>query len=216
MKEFVVIGLGNFGATVARELARQKCRVTAIDRDEHRVQDLQDLVHIAVVADATDRRLLENLDVAKFDAFIVSTGVDSHASILITLHLKELGAQQIIVKANSADHSKILIKVGADDAIIPEEQMAGRLAHSLAQANLVDYLPLSADHFVAELVPPETFVGKSLKTIGLRSEFNLQVIATKHSRTGEYAFAPGGEYVVGEHDLLVILGKEEDIERLRP
>jgi trk system potassium uptake protein TrkA len=216
MKEFVVIGLGNFGATVARELARQKCRVTAIDQDEHRVQDLQDLGHIAAVADATDRRFLENLDVAQFNAFIVSTGVDSHASILITLHLKELGAQQIIVKANSADHSKILIKVGADDAIIPEEQMAGRLAHSLAQANLVDYLPLSTDHFVAELVPPDTFVGKTLQAIGLRSKFNLQVIATKHSRTGEYTYAPGGEYVIGEHDLLVILGKEEDIERLRP
>ena len=215
MKEFAVIGLGNFGSAVARELTRQKCRVTAIDINEDRVRELQDIVHIAAVADASERKFLENLEVEKFDGFIVSTGVDSHASILITIHLKELHAQQVIVKANSADHSKILIKVGADDAIIPEEQVASRLAHSLAQPNLIDYLPLSADHFVAELDPPDRFVGKSLKDVNMRSHYNLQVVATKHSRTGEYTFAPGGDYVIGEFDLLVILGREEDIDKLR-
>lgn len=216
MREFVVIGLGNFGAKVARELTRLKCRVTAVDISEARVREIQDTIHIAMVADASERRLLEHLEVEKFDGFIVSTGVDSHASILITLHLKELNARQIIVKANSADHAKILIKVGADDAIIPEEQMASRLSHSLAQSNLLDYLPLSADHFVAELVPPDSFIGKSLKEISLRTHYNLQVVAAKHSRTGDYTFAPGGDYVIGEYDLLVILGKEEDIDKLRP
>lgn len=215
MKEFVVIGLGNFGATVARELTRLHCRVTAIDIDENRVQELQDVVHVAAIADATQCKFLENLEVEKFDGFIISTGADSHASILITLHLKDLKAQNVIVKANSADHAKILVKVGADDAIIPEEQMASRLSHSLAQSNLLDYLPLSADHFVAELVPPDSFTGKSLKEIQVRSRFNLQVIATKHAHTGEYTFAPGGEYVVSDNDLLIILGKEEDIDRLR-
>jgi len=215
MKEFVVIGLGNFGAIVARELTRLHCRVTAVDANEARVRDLQDIVHVAIVADAAERRFLEHLEVENFDAFIVSTGVDSHASILITLHLKELRARQVIVKANSADHAKILIKVGADDAIIPEEQMASRLSHSLAQSNLLDYLPLSAEHFVAELVPPDSFVGKSLRDIQLRARFNIQVIATKHARTGDYIFAPGGDYVIRDHDLLIILGKEEDIDRLR-
>ncbi|MCP4567796.1 MAG: TrkA family potassium uptake protein, partial [FCB group bacterium] len=150
MKEFAIIGLGNFGATVAEELAGLKCRVTAIDIDKGRVGQVQDLVDLAILSDATERAFLENIEVDKFDCFIISTGVDSHAAILITLYLSELGAKRIIVKANSSDHAKILRKVGASETIIPEEQMAVRLAHSIAQSNLLDYLPLTGDYIVAE------------------------------------------------------------------
>ncbi|MCP4566519.1 MAG: TrkA family potassium uptake protein, partial [FCB group bacterium] len=91
MKEFAIIGLGNFGATVAEELAGLRCRVTAIDIDKGRVGQVQDLVDLAILSDATERAFLENLEVDKFDCFIISTGVDSHAAILITLYLSELG-----------------------------------------------------------------------------------------------------------------------------
>ena len=215
MKEFAVIGLGNFGATVARELTRMKCRVTAIDVDKGRVQELQGQTHLAIVADASQREFIENLEVDKFDCFVVSTGEDSNASILITLHLKELGAGQIIVKAKSEDHAKILLKVGATQAIIPEKQMAAKIAHSLSQSNMLDYLPLTGQYYVAELVPPAKFVGKTFEELRLRSEYRVSVIAVKDLPGGKFNFAPGGDYRVKGSDLLVVLGERKDIDKIK-
>ncbi len=215
MKKFAVIGLGNFGSTVVRELAEMKCKVTAIDIDKAKVQALQDITEVALLADASDRKFLENLDVGDFDWFIVSTGEDSHASILITLYLKELGASNIIVKANSEDHSRILLKVGATEAVIPEKQMAAKISRSLAQPNLIDFLPLSGNYDLAELVPPSKFTGKSLMKLKLRSKYNIQVVAVKDTITGEFDFAPGGDYIIDDKDILIILGKAEDIEKMK-
>jgi len=212
MKDFAVIGLGNFGATVARELKALKCKVTAIDSDKAKVQELAEGVDLAMFANATDRKFLENLEVDGFDCFIVSTGEDSHASILITLHLKELGAKRIVVKANTHEHAKILIKVGATEALIPEEQMAIRISHSLAQSNLIDYLPLTTDFSVAELVPPAAFIGKTLQELKLRTKYNVQVVAIKDTTDGSFNFVPGGNYEIKDTDLLLLLGKQEDID----
>ena len=215
MKKFVVIGLGNFGATVARELSKLDCKVTAIDADKAKVQSLQDTADLAIIADVTDRSFLENLGVENYDCFIVSTGKDSHASILIALHLKELGAAQIIVKANSDDHAKILYKVGATEALIPEKQMAIRLSHSLGRANLIDQLPLTGEYYVAEVVPPDDFINHRLMELQLRTKYHIQVIALKDSASGEFEFAPGGEHMIKEKDILVVLGKEQDIIKLK-
>ncbi|MFZ5979273.1 MAG: potassium channel family protein [Candidatus Zixiibacteriota bacterium] len=215
MKNFAIIGLGNFGAAVARELSRSKCRVTAVDIDKAKVIPVDEYAHLAILADATERKFLENLEVDTYDCFVVSTGKDSHAAILITLHLKELGAKRIIVKANSADHARILLKVGASEAVIPEEQMAVRLSHSLARTNLVDYLPLSGDFYVAELAPPEQFIDKRLLDLQLRNQYHVQVIAVKDANSDAINFAPGGNYVIKKNDLLVLLGKEEDIEKIK-
>ena len=177
MKEFAVIGMGNFGAMVVKKLTEFGCKVTAIDSDKAQVQALREHAYQAILANAADRKFLENLEVENYDCFIISTGEDSHASILITLFLKELGARKIIVKANSSDHARILRKVGADEVIIPEEEMAVKVARSLAQPNIVDYLPLGEDHSIAELKVPEKFIGKSLMDLNLRSNYNIEVIA---------------------------------------
>ena len=211
MKKFAVIGLGNFGANVARELSELDCKVTAIDIDKGKVQLLQDKADLAIIADVTERSFLENLGVDNYDCFIVSTGKDSHASILIALHLKELGAAQIIVKANSEDHAKILYKVGATEAVIPEKQMAVKLSHSLARPNLIDQLPLTGEYYVAEIAPPDNFINKRLIDLQLRTKYHIQVIALKDSVTGEFEFAPGGEHTIKEKDILVVLAKERDI-----
>ncbi|NOY88762.1 MAG: TrkA family potassium uptake protein [FCB group bacterium] len=216
MKQFAIIGLGNFGAMVAKELASLKCKVTAIDTDKTKVQLLEENSQVVVIlANATERKFLENLEVENFDCCVVSTGDDSHASILITLHLKELGAKRIIVKANSEEHAKILMKVGASETIIPEEEMAIKLSHSLAQPNLVDYLPLAQDYHVAELIPPEKFIDKKLLDLRLRSQYRIQVIAIKHQTSGEFNFVPGGAYKIKKDDILVVLGKKEDINNIK-
>ncbi len=215
MKEFAVIGLGNFGATVARELSRLKCKVTAIDSNKSLVQSLQSSVHMAIVANATEREFLENLEVDKFDAFVVSTGEDTDASILIALYLKELGAQKVIVKAKTEDHAKILLKVGATQAMIPEKQMATKIAHSLSQSNLVDYLPLSEEYFIAEVPPPKKFIDKSLIDLKIRSKYHIQVIAVKNTQTGALTFVPGADFRIQQSDIMVVLGRGEDIEKLK-
>jgi trk system potassium uptake protein TrkA len=215
MKEFAVIGLGNFGAMVARKLAEFKCKVTAIDIDKAKVQSLQQVVHLAILADATDIKVLENIDAKNFDCFIISTGDNSHASILITLHLKELGVKNIIVKANSDDHSKILYKVGASMTIIPEEEMAVKIARSLAQPNIIDYLPLSGDYSIAEVKTPAKFVGKSLMDLKLRTEYQVEVIAIKDSRTDKFTFIPGAAYKLREAEILILIGKNINIKRLQ-
>jgi trk system potassium uptake protein TrkA len=216
MKQFAVIGLGNFGARVVKELTTQSCKVTAIDNDRDKVQALEEHPHlVAIFADATDRKFLENLGVEQFDAIVASTGKDSHATILIALHLRELNAKRIIIKANSQDHAKILLKVGATEAMIPEEQMAIKLSHSLARPNVIDYLPLAQDYHVAELVPPEKFFGKTFMELSLRSAYHIQVIAIKDSKTGAFHLVPGAKYTVKPTDILVVLGKEEDINHIR-
>lgn len=215
IRKFLVIGLGNFGAAVARELSTLDCEVTAVDQDKAKVQALVDDIDLAIVGEATDREFLENLQVEHFDCVVVSTGKDSHASILIALHLRELHAGKIVVKANSRDHAKVLVKVGASEALIPEEQMAIRLARSLAQPNMIDHLPLTADYSVAELVPPDHFVGKRLMDLQLRADYHVQVVAVRDSVSGELEFAPGGDYMIASHDILVVLGKQKDIDRLR-
>jgi len=215
MKEFVVIGLGNFGATVARELARLKCRVTAIDADRERVRKIQEEVAQAIIADATEREFLERLEVEKYNSFIVSTGEDSHASILIVLHLKELGAEKIIVKAKTENHAKILLKVGATQALIPEKQMASKIAHSMAESNLIDFLPLSDEYYIAEIPPPKRFIDGSLSELKVRAKYGIQVIAVKNIQSGEFEFVPEADYRIKSSDILVVLGRGVDIEKLR-
>jgi len=215
MKNFGIIGLGNFGSTVVNELSDLNCNVTAIDNDKARVQSAKDFADTAIVADATNKSILENIGVGQFDCFIVSTGKDSHASILIALHLSELGAKEIIIKANSEDHAKILKKVGATQVVIPEQQMATHLAQNLAKPNMLDFLPLTDEYFVAEVAAPDHFVGKKLAELQLRNKFNVQVMAVKKPKTNEFNFVPGGESVIRDSDIMVVLGKEEDINKIR-
>lgn len=216
MKQFMVIGLGNFGANVVRELLKLEGSVTALDIDKARVQSLPEHPQlVAILADATERAVLEKLDVENFDSIIVSTGKDSHASILSTLHLSELKARKIVVKANSQEHAKILTKVGASEAVIPEQQMAIKVAHSLARPNVIDYLPLGQNYDVAELIPPDDFVHKKLIELQLRTRYRLQVIATKDSKTNKFNFILDGGYEIKPNDILVVLGKHEDINKIR-
>ena len=215
MKEFAVIGLGNFGATVAHELARLKCRVTAVDTDKTRVQNIQDEIHQAICGNAADRDFLNNLGPKNFDCFIVSTGEDSHTSILITLFLKELDAKSIIVKAHTADHAKILKKVGATMTVIPEQEMAIRLAYAQSESDLIDYLPLTGDYCVVEMGPPPNFIGKTLAELALRNKFHVQLVAVKEDATGDYNFMPGGSFTIQEKDVMVLLGRRQDIDSLK-
>ena len=216
MKTFAVIGLGNFGAAVAVELARLGCRVTAIDNNREKVQSLSDHPTIdGVIGDATGRELLANLKVDTMDGVIVSTGEDSNASIMITLHLKEMIAPNIIVKARSTDHAKILAMVGAHQTIIPETQMAMKLAHSLARTNMIEFLPLTGDVVVAELTAPEQLADKTLAEANIRADYGVMIVAVRKQPEDELVFIPDGSYVVEDRDVLIVVGKQDAIAKMK-
>ncbi len=215
MKHFTVIGLGNFGSTVAQELAKLDVKVTAVDSDREKVQKFGDQESlVAVIGDATNQEFLARLEPQLSETVVVSTGADHHASILITLYLKEMGVKNIIVKANSADHARILMKVGATQTPIPEKQMAIKLARALVQPNLIDFLPLSTEFVVAEIRPTDELIGKSLADSHIRTKHRVLIVAVRKG-SDKIIFAPGGTYQLEQSDVMVVIGNEKDITRLK-
>jgi trk system potassium uptake protein TrkA len=215
MKRFGVIGLGNFGYYIARTLSEEKCEVTAIDRDPLMVQKVSEFVDKAVVGDATDIELLRKLGMAETEAVVVSTGEEMQYSILITMFLKELGATNVVAKAISEEHARVLEKIGADKVIIPEKEMAIKSAKSLATPNMIDFVPLTEEYIVAEISPSRVIMGKSLADAQLRTRFNVQLLAIKEIIPDKLIFVPSPDYKFKDSDILLVLGKKEDIERLR-
>lgn len=215
MKQFLIIGLGNFGMGVARTLYQDGNDTTVVDRDKARIQMIQQESNQAILGDATDRKLLEQLGVDKFDSAIISTGEDQHAAILVTLYLKELGCQRILAKADNADHGKILLAVGAYNVIYPEEEMARKLARSLSNPNFLDYIPLGAEYTVAEIAPPKHFRGKTIADLRLRQEYNTELIAIKDVVSGIPKFIPSPNYVFKDSDIMICVGKLEDLEKIK-
>ena len=161
-KQFVVIGLGRFGTSVAKTLSALGHDVLAMDKNEHAVQVIMHDVTQAVQADARDEDTLRALGVRNFDVAIVAIGDDLEANILITLMLKEMGIPYVVTKAQSSLHGKVLEKIGADKIVYPEQDMGVRLANNLIRTNVMDFIELSLDFSIFEIIAPSKFVNKSL------------------------------------------------------
>ncbi len=226
MKKFFVVGLGNFGFNISRTLVENDCEVLGIDSSREVVQHAKDFISHAVIGDASDRSVLESLKIADFDAAVVSLGQDMASSILIALHLKELKVPRIVVRAVSEEHGKVLKMIGVDDVVYPEKDMAVRVASRLAMRNAIDYLPISDEYAIVEVEPPRSFINRSLKELMIASKFSCQVIGLKNpGRNGEaddlsgknldFKIAPSADDVIRRGTVMVILGKVQDIERLR-
>ncbi|MEW6456904.1 MAG: TrkA family potassium uptake protein [Acidobacteriota bacterium] len=214
MSKFVVIGLGSFGENVAKTLYEKGNDVLAIDVDKDKINNIKEFVSNAIVADARNKETLEELDVADSDGVIVSLGPEMEGSILIALHLKELGVKNIIVKALSEDHGKILELIGAHQTIYPEKDEAIRLANILSSKNILDFLQLSPDVSIEEIAPPEKFVGKSIKDLDLRNKYKIQIIAIRDTIKDELQFLIEPNFIIKESDSLVILGTKESFKKL--
>ncbi|MGB3341894.1 MAG: TrkA family potassium uptake protein [bacterium] len=225
MKQFVVIGLGRFGSSIAKALSEKGFEVLAIDENEERVKEMEGIVSQAIVMDATDEKGLKELGITDFDTAIVSMGETVEDSIMITLSLKELGLKKVIVKAKSELHSKILRKVGADRIIFPEREMAERLAESLASPKIFDFIELSKTYGIIEMVVPKKLVNKTLSDLKLREKYKVSVIAIKRKLPytlpdgstdfkEDIVVGPGGDDEVISGDVLIMLGKNEDLEKI--
>jgi len=211
-KQFAVIGMGRFGSSVARSLSEMGFQVLAIDSDEHRIQDIVSIVTYAVTADSTDEEAMRSLGIRNFDVVVVAIGQDIQASILTTLILKDMGVARIIVKAQNELHGKVLHKIGADKIIYPERDMGLRLAHHLISPNILDFIELSEDHSIAEILATEGMIGKSLKGLNLRARFGCNVMAIKKGTAMN--ISPNADDLIQPEDILVVVGKNKDLKSL--
>lgn len=215
MKRVVVIGLGIFGFHIAKELYENGMEVIAIDKSKEVIQKIKDFSSKAVVADAREKEVLESIGIQEEDIVIVSFGEDLSSSTLLTLHLKELNVKRIIVKAPNEDHKRILQKVGATEVIIPEREMAGKVAKSLISPNVIDYIPVSEDYNISEIAPPASFIGKSIAQLNLRNRYHIEVIAIRDVLSDKITLVPQASSVIKDSDILVVIGKEPDIKKIK-
>jgi trk system potassium uptake protein len=215
MKRFAVIGLGNFGFHASKALYEDGNEVIAIDTDRARVQAIDPHSTEAVVLDATDKEALKSLGLENMSGVIVSTGTKISTSILICLYLQEIGVKKILAKALDDDHAKILKRVGATDIIHPERDMALRISRSLSRPNILDFIPLADDFDLIQVGPPRDFIGKSLRELNLRAKYNVHIIAIKELVPENFVLVPPASFVIKDSDILIILGKTEDIKRIK-
>ena len=213
MKSYVVIGLGRFGAEMATRLYACGEEVMAIDTDEQLVDKIADRVTRAVTADARDPDVLRKLGVENFDRAIVAVGSDLAASALITMHLKSLNVPYIMCKAHDDTYRDILEKLGADRVIIPEREVADRLALGLTHAGIMEYIELSQEFGIVEMEPLGEWVGKTIRELELRSRYGVNVIAVR--RQDQIRVLPDIDEPIADNVIMVMLGKYEMFESLR-
>ncbi|WP_413356161.1 potassium channel family protein [Robertmurraya sp. 2P01SA] len=210
-KEFAVIGLGRFGGSIVRELAEQGMEVMAIDTKEDRVNEFSMIASHAVMGDTTDESVLKGLGIRNFDHVIVAIGDDIQASILTTLILKELGVKHITVKAQNDYHEKVLLKIGADTVVHPERDMGRRIAHKMVSNSVLDYLELSDEHSIVEIVAGGTVIGHTILELDIRAKYGINIVAIK--RGNEINVSPQANEVILQNDILIVIGADSDINR---
>ena len=213
-KRICVIGLGQFGHSIAVELAKS-CDVLAIDRRQAQVDDIAEYVQQALCLDARDFKSLSSVVGGDFDEAIVSMGESMEASTLCVLHLKNIGVKRIHAKAVNEDHGQILQSVGADNIISPEQEAALRLASRIVNPNLVDFIPLTEDYLVMEITPPAEFYGHSLRELEFLSRFGIHVIAVKKSDPERILYLPDSQYSLSVGDVLFVIGRHEGLTAMR-
>ncbi|MCS7460212.1 TrkA family potassium uptake protein [Paenibacillus doosanensis] len=208
--QYVVIGLGRFGSSLAKELINLGYEVLGIDKDEEAVDEMSDTLTHVVTADSTDEDVLRSLGIRNFDCAIVAIGDDIQASILTAILLKDIGVKTVVTKALSELHGKVLQKIGVDRVIFPERDMGIRVAHQLVSPNLLDYIELSNDYTIVELSVPKRLSGRCLKDLDPRAKYGCSVVAInkKHG----VIIAPSAADMLEEQDVMVIIGTNDQIE----
>ena len=213
MKSYIVIGLGRFGSQAAKRLYEQGCEVLAIDRNPDLVQAVSNMVTQAVVADARDKEVLRVLGAKDFECAIVAIGDGLSDSVLATMNLKELGIPYIVCKASDETHRQVLMKLGADRVVIPEQEQADRLAKSLSSPNVLEYIELSEEYGIIEIPAPKSWQGKSLKELNVRAKMGVNIIAVEKGL--KINVSPAADYRIEAEDIMVVLGDTAALEAVQ-
>lgn len=211
--QFLVIGLGRFGASIARTLCEDGMQVMGIDRRLDLVEDLKESITEVVQADAMDSEVMTALGVGEFDTAFVTIGGDIKASCVVTMLLKELGVRHVVVKASDEFHGRMLEKLGADKVVFPERDMGRRIAHNMVSGNLLEYIELSEDFSMAEILAKPEWNGKTLMELHLRDKLGINVVAIRSGHQTNPL--PTATAVVREGDVMLVVAGEETLLKLR-
>lgn len=211
-KQFVVIGCGRFGSSVAKTLFGMGYDVLAVDRSEEIIQNIADSVTHAVQADATDENSIRSLGIRNFDVAVVTIGSNIQSSILVTLMVKELGVKYVVAKAQNELHAKVLYKIGADRVVFPEREMGVRVAHNLVSSNIMDYIELAPDYSIVEVAALQEWTGKDLSEVNMRSKYGINVMAIKQGP--DINISPNATDIIQEGDVLVVIGHNDDLQKI--
>ena len=211
-KNVLVLGLGRFGSALARKLFEKGVEVMAVDRDYTKVQKLADQATYAAQADMTDEEAMRELGINNFDIAVIATGSNIEASIEATLLCKDAGITTVIAKATNITHERILKKIGADKIIFPELESGERLARVISGSNLLEFIEFSSEFSLAEIRVHEAWIGKNLMELDFRNEYNLNVVAFE--RDGKTLINPNPTTLIEKNDLIVLIGKSEDVDKI--
>ena len=213
MKSYIVIGLGRFGSSLARQLCQLGAEVLVMDVRSDLVQQIAPDVTHAVVGDAQDKEVLRALGARNFDCAVIAIGDDLAASVLATMNLKELEIPYIVCKAHDETHRRVLEKLGVDRVVIPEQEQGQRLARSLHSHNVLDYIELSEAYGILEVPAPVSWIGKTLKELNVRAKLGVNIIAVENgSHTN---VSPSADYLIRKEDILVVLGENYALEAVQ-
>ena len=211
-KQFVVLGLGSFGASVAVTLQQLGCDVVAVDQDMERIEDVADRVTYAMQADIGDPELFDVLGKESFDGIVIASSENLEGSIMATLAAKEAGIPYVLCKAHNKRYAEVLRKVGADAVVFPEKEMGKRIAKNLVSANLADWIALSPDYSVVEAATPEKWMGRTLKELDVRKTYEVNVVGIKEGERVE--ITPDPDMPLKPKMILMLVGSNEALQRI--
>ena len=208
-KQYLVIGCGRFGSSVAKKMCQLGNEVMVIDKDEDSINNIAELVTHTAIVDVTEERDLKSIGLGNFDVVIVAISSDIRGSIMATVIAKEMGVPKVVCKAKDELQAKVLYKIGADKVVFPERDMGIRLAYNLASENILDQINLDPEYSIMEIVTPQNWVGKTIIELNLRAKYDITVLAVK-TQSG-LKVMPSPNYKMQEKNILIIIGNTDKI-----
>ena len=214
MKRFCVIGLGNFGLNLAVTLSMLRYDVLVVDQNQEKIDAIGDKVTTAVCGDATNEAVLRAAGIKGCECAVVCMENDLSNSILITLVLKELGTERIVVRATDERQKKVLMKVGADTVVLPEKESGTKLAYTLSKRGVIIYFSPSEDFTIAEMMVPKGWIGKTVIDIDVRRKYNVNIIAIASQNDETYELLADPNHRFTEVERIVVAGGNKAMEKL--
>lgn len=212
MRSFLIIGMGHFGHHITNHLVKQGAEVMIVDKDEEKMEDLLTVATSAKIGDCTNEEVLKTLGVRNFDMCIVCIGTNFQSSLEITSLLKELGARYVVSKATRDIHAKFLLRNGADEIIYPDRDIAEKLAVRYSADNLFDYIELTGEYAVYEILPMKEWIGHSIKELNFRRRYNVNILGIKEG--DKTSLLPTADYVFKEGEHLLVVGTRYDVKKI--
>ena len=211
MKSFLIIGMGHFGQHLCKSLAKTDCELMIADKNEAAIEEMMKYADSAKIGDCTNIEVLETFDIPSFDTCFVCMGENFQNSLEITSLLKECGAKKVITKADRDIQEKFLLRNGADTVIYPDKNMAERYAVSESNEHVFDYINLDGNYSIYEIDVVDRWVGKTVRELNFRVNYNLSVLATKNGHKISPVISGTQRFEKGDH--LLVLGTQEDVKK---